>query len=376
MNKQGEKESPGTKPPFKSVDPDLFFRSILDQTENVVFVKDRDGKYLFVNRKFEEVHEMDSDQVRGKTDNDIFPEELAEKIRKNDRKVIRDRRRMTFEEKVPHPDGLHTVISDKFPLFDDGGRLYAVAGVSTDVTLHSSLEKELRSANRLLKANEQQLRGALSEMKKRDLETRAMLGSMINAFVLFESVFDPKGTFISYRFVYINRAYEKITGVKNQDVRGKTVHEVWPETEPEWIRRYGSVAMTGKSREFELYHDPTKKLYHCQVYRPYGHNRNFCVIFEDVTEGRKAESALRNSEQRLRAIFDTPPFPLAVVDIHDNQIHFWSKSAEILFGHTAETAEKWYEIAYPDPDYRRQVVERWKPVVKKAEQSSEAVYAG
>jgi PAS domain-containing protein len=68
-------------------------------------------------------------------------------------------------------------------------------------------------------------------------ELQWLFKSMINAFVLFESVFDDNGHFISYRFVYINDAYERITGVKNEEVKGKTVHEVWPETEPEWIKR-------------------------------------------------------------------------------------------------------------------------------------------
>ncbi len=137
-----------------------------------------------------------------------------------------------------------------------------------------------------------ELKKAEEERQQREQEMSSMLKSMINAFVVFESVFDDAGNFISYRFVYINTAYEIITGVKYLEVSGKTVHEVWPETEPEWVKRYGEVAVTGKSQEFELYHSPTKKIYHCNVYRPFQTKEKFCVIFEDITERKKAEEAL------------------------------------------------------------------------------------
>ena len=119
-----------------------------------------------------------------------------------------------------------------------------------------------------------------------------LLQSMMNAFVLFESVFDESGKFISYRFVYINDAYEKITGVKNDEVKGQTVHEVWPGTEQSWVEKYGHVAVTGETLEFDNFHAPTNKFYHCVVYRPWETKERFCVIFEDITEKRAKDVLL------------------------------------------------------------------------------------
>ncbi len=120
---------------------------------------------------------------------------------------------------------------------------------------------------------------------------------MSSAFVIFQSVFDDTGKFVSYRFEYINHAYEQITGVRNDEVRGKTVHEIWPATEPGWIEKYGSVALTGVTQEFDMYHAPTNKRYQCCVYRPWDTTDRFCVVFEDITERVKMEAELQRAQK-------------------------------------------------------------------------------
>ncbi len=141
-----------------------------------------------------------------------------------------------------------------------------------------------------------------SENIKKSEEQAWLLKSMMNAFVLFDSVFDKNGFFIIYRFRYIYDAYVRITFVKNDEVFGKTVHEIWPETEKSWIENYGSVAMTGKSLTFDMYHKPTAKYYHCFVYRPEDNNKRFCVIFDDITERKKLEQQLSNQKNFQQSV--------------------------------------------------------------------------
>ncbi len=116
-------------------------------------------------------------------------------------------------------------------------------------------------------------------------------------------------------------------------------------------------------------------------------NEELTASYEEITatqeelrgnldELARQEQALRESEANLRAILDATPFPVALVDLQDNNIHYWSRSAHTLFGHTAPTAAEWYELAYPDPVYRQDVINRWKPYLDEAKRSGQPVNTG
>jgi PAS domain S-box-containing protein len=198
------------------------------------------------------------------------------------------------------------------------------------------------------RSKQKQAEEALWESKE---ELQWLFKSMINAFVLFESVFNDDGHFISYRFVYINDAYERITGVKNEEVKGKTVHEIWPETEPEWIKRYGEVAVTGVSQTFDLYHDPTKKIYHCKVYRPWDKKDRFCVIFEDITDRKLMEETLVQEVKRLDLAQSVANAGIWDWDIATGHIE-WSNQIFSLFGldplKATASFEAWRSILHPE----------------------------
>ncbi|MDC0274031.1 SpoIIE family protein phosphatase [Planctomycetaceae bacterium] len=119
-------------------------REILDNTENCVYVKDLEGRYQFVNRRFEELLQLRLDALVGKTDVEIFPKSLAETFRQNDIEVVERGETIQVKEIAPHEDGPHLYLSSKFPLRNQQGEIHAIAGISTDITQMDQQEREVK----------------------------------------------------------------------------------------------------------------------------------------------------------------------------------------------------------------------------------------
>ena len=119
-------------------------QKIIDGSSAVIFAKDLDGKYLFINSLFEQLFHVSKSRIIGKTDYDIFSAETAAALREADLRALQALTTIEAEEKVPQDDGLHDYISLKFPLYDNSGKPYAICGMSTDVTERKRAEEKLR----------------------------------------------------------------------------------------------------------------------------------------------------------------------------------------------------------------------------------------
>jgi len=150
-------------------------QDIVDNTTAIIFVKDLELRYVLVNREYERLHHVQRDQIRGKTDFDILPHDVAEAVRDNDRRVIEAGVPIEFEQTVPWEDGERDYVVSKFLLHDHTEKPYAVCGVATDITelkrvgeMQAALarERELFAEQRaaeIAKANEA-LRGCLDAL--------------------------------------------------------------------------------------------------------------------------------------------------------------------------------------------------------------------
>ena len=123
-------------------------QSILDNTPLTVFVKDLDGRYLFVNKSFLELLNLNNEDVIGKTDFDITTTELATQYKKVDDEVIRSLRSVESEETINSETGGRHLLLTKFPLFDKNNTIYGVSGIAADYTDKVQYRQKLITAKK------------------------------------------------------------------------------------------------------------------------------------------------------------------------------------------------------------------------------------
>jgi PAS domain S-box-containing protein len=111
------------------------------------FVKDLDGKYFLINKRLETIFQLPREAILGKTDFELMNPADARRLRANDKKILESRTPQEFEERVGLPDGMHTYLSVKFPLYDSQDVPYAVCGIANDITARKKAEQSLQELN-------------------------------------------------------------------------------------------------------------------------------------------------------------------------------------------------------------------------------------
>ncbi len=173
---------------------------------------------------------------------------------------------------------------------------------------------------------------------------------MIDGFAYHKIVVDNSGKPVDYVFLEVNSAFERLTGLKREDIVGKKATEILPGIEndaADWIGVYGRVALTGEPTQFENYAKPLGKWYSVSAYCPA--KGYFVALFEDITERKemqdKLEEYAKNLEalvvertkevtierQRLYNVLETIPAYVVLLD-KDYQVPFANKVFRDLFG--------------------------------------------
>jgi PAS domain S-box-containing protein len=148
---------------------------------------------------------------------------------------------------------------------------------------------------------------------------RSLFENMSTGFAFHEIIYDENGGFKDYRYLEVNPAYEKLTGLKSEDVVGKTVKEVVPEIEQYWIDTFGKVAKTGEPTAYANFVRKFNKYYDTWIFCP--EKDKFAVLFTDITERKLAEQELiiakaraEESELTFRKLFEDSADAILLID--------------------------------------------------------------
>lgn len=119
--------------------------TILNSVEAYIYIKDHKLRYQYANRKVCELFGLPAEQIIGKTDAAFFDEATCEHLYENDMRVLRSGERVADEESniMASDQQEHVFISVKLPLRNPDGSIYALCGISTDVTEHKQIRNQL-----------------------------------------------------------------------------------------------------------------------------------------------------------------------------------------------------------------------------------------
>jgi len=124
---------------------------LLDHSTAVIYLKDRDGKYLRINRHYERLFKITNEALVGRTNAELFSPQVSEPLRANDARVLAGES-LHVEEVVPTGGEERIYLSVKFPLRDRHGDIYGLCGISTDITERKRMEAELQRSQATLTA--------------------------------------------------------------------------------------------------------------------------------------------------------------------------------------------------------------------------------
>lgn len=310
----------------KLKDREEFVNTILENIPDMIFVKDA-AKLRFVrfNRAGEELLGYSRADLYGKSDYDFFPKEEADFFTGKDREVLRNGTLVDIPEEVIQTKnaGERILHTKKIPIHDRDGNARYLLGISEDITERRQAERdlirkndELHSAYEQLTATEEELRSNYEELTRQERELRE---SEDKYRMLVDNNRD--GVFIVQdgRLVFYNNALTGLTGYTAEELKDRLLTDLIVPEDREMVTGRAQDRALGKKvpdiYEFSVLHKGgvgrTLIRVHAGIAQYKGRPASMGTFY-DITESRRAEEELRESEKKFVTVFRNNPVPLTL----------------------------------------------------------------
>ncbi|HEV2880062.1 MAG TPA: PAS domain S-box protein [Pyrinomonadaceae bacterium] len=290
-------------------DSEAFGRNILESISDAFYALDREWRFTYLNRQCEPIIGRKREDLIGKSIWKEFPESIHSMFYEQYHRAVAEGIAITFEA--------------YYAPFDSWFEIHAYPSTEgLSVYFHDINQR--KQAEKLLQESEERY--------------RSLFASIDEGFCVIEMQFDERGVPVDYRFLELNPAFEKQTGIPaGEALSGKTVRQLLPNLEAHWFETYGRVALTGEPVRFVSGSDVMNRwfdVYAFRVGRPEDHR--VALLFNNITERRRTENALRQSQERLRMAMEAAQIYSWEMNLMTQQVE-WSENLERVIGFSLPT---------------------------------------
>ncbi len=303
------------------------WRTIVEHAPCNIAFKDLQGRHVVIGPQCKALFGVEREEALGKSSHEVFPKELADRLVAQDRMVVESGRPNEREDEVVLDDGVHTILTTKFPVLDGAGNLAGIGAISTDISERKRMEEALRK----------------SEERFKDV-------SRATADWIWE-------TDENLCFTYISERFAEVTGVDPSEILGRERQDsAAPDlTSGVWKSHLADLEALSAFRGFRYtYVDPKGRTHYWSISGTpiFDADGRFCGYRgagTDLTAEIEAERALREREQHLRGILEN--LMEGVISTDENGvIQSFNPAAERMFGYPAEEViGKDVAIVIPEP---------------------------
>ncbi|MFB9990528.1 EAL domain-containing protein [Deinococcus oregonensis] len=268
-----------------------WLQTVTDSTQDVIYLKDRQGRYMQINRAGANVLGLPIEEICGRSDQELFPSQDACRIEREDQAVLRSGQPQEDETHLHFGDVVRTFSTSRMPYCCAGGEVVGVVGISRDIS---------------------EVRAAQLQAEQASQHLTSILERITDAFYAL----DHEG-----RFQYVNAPAEQMLGRTRDALLGRSIWSVFPEGEfSSFAQALQATVTSGQPAEFDQYSPLSDRWFEVHIYPSAD---GVALFFSDVTARRQAEVALSlaHAELERRVQARTAELEAANERLRHNALH-------------------------------------------------------